>query len=90
ADGASLGVARVTVKDAYGNLVPSVTVNGSKHSGTGTLNDKANNVATDASGQSVVSFFTTDAGDYVMLFKVTETNGTTDNGQTAKFTFTSV
>ncbi|HII1864247.1 TPA: inverse autotransporter beta domain-containing protein [Escherichia coli] len=90
ADGASLGVARVTVKDAYGNLVPSVTVNGSKHSGTGTLNDKANNVATDASGQSVVSFFTTDAGDYVMLFKVTGTNGTTDNGQTAKFTFTSV
>ncbi|EIM3160700.1 hypothetical protein K5Z93_003691, partial [Escherichia coli] len=57
---------------------------------TGTLNDKANNVATDASGQSVVSFFTTDAGDYVMLFKVTGTNGTTDNGQTAKFTFTSV
>ena len=90
ADGASLGVARVTVKDAYGNLVPSVTVNGSKHSGTGTLNDKANNVVTDASGQSVVSFFTTDAGDYVMLFKVTGTNGTTDNGQTAKFTFTSV
>ncbi|EKE3024611.1 hypothetical protein OUM94_004718, partial [Escherichia coli] len=61
-----------------------------KHSGTGTLNDKANNVATDASGQSVVSFFTTDAGDYVMLFKVTGTSGTTDNGQTAKFTFTSV
>lgn len=90
ADGASLGVARVTVKDAYGNLVPSVTVTGSKHSGTGTLSDKANNVATDASGQSVVSFFTTDAGDYVMLFKVTGTNGTTDNGQTAKFTFTSV
>lgn len=90
ADGASLGVARVTVKDAYGNLVPSVTVTGSKHSGSGNPEYKANNVATDASGQSVVSFFTTDAGDYVMLFKVTGTNGTTDNGQTAKFTFTSV
>ncbi|ELC3193598.1 inverse autotransporter beta domain-containing protein [Escherichia coli] len=90
ADGASLGVARVTVKDAYGNLVPSVTVTGSKHSGNSEPEYKANNVATDASGQSVVSFFTTDAGDYVMLFKVTETNGTTDNGQTAKFTFTSV
>ncbi|EFN6175526.1 TPA: inverse autotransporter beta domain-containing protein [Escherichia coli] len=90
ADGASLGVARVTVKDAYGNLVPSVTVTGSKHSGSGNPEYKANDVATDASGQSVVSFFTTDAGDYVMLFKVTETNGTTDNGQTAKFTFTSV
>lgn len=90
ADGASLGVARVTVKDAYGNLVPSVTVTGSKHSGSGNPEYKANDVATDASGQSVVSFFTTDAGDYVMLFKVTGTNGTTDNGQTAKFTFTSV
>ncbi|MBS9299326.1 inverse autotransporter beta domain-containing protein [Escherichia coli] len=90
ADGASLGVARVTVKDAYGNLVPSVTVTGSKHSGSGNPEYKANNVATDASGQSVVSFFTMDAGDYVMLFKVTGTNGTTDNGQTAKFTFTSV
>ncbi|EOP1463516.1 inverse autotransporter beta domain-containing protein [Escherichia coli] len=90
ADGASLGVARVTVKDAYGNLVPSVTVTGSKHSGNSEPEYKANNVATDASGQSVVSFFTTDAGDYVMLFKVTGTNGTTDNGQTAKFTFTSV
>ncbi|WDB50805.1 inverse autotransporter beta domain-containing protein [Escherichia albertii] len=90
ADGASLGVARVTVKDAYGNLVPSVTVNGSKHSGSGNPEYKANNVATDASGQSVVSFFSTDAGDYVMLFKVTGTSGTTDNGQTAKFTFTSV
>ncbi|MBA7721667.1 inverse autotransporter beta domain-containing protein [Escherichia coli] len=90
ADGASLGVARVTVKDAYGNLVPSVTVTGSKHSGSGNPEYKANDVATDASGQSVVSFFTTDAGDYVMLFKVTGTSGTTDNGQTAKFTFTSV
>ncbi|EHL9307992.1 inverse autotransporter beta domain-containing protein [Escherichia coli] len=90
ADGASLGVARVTVKDAYGNLVPSVTVTGSKHSGNSEPEYKANNVVTDASGQSVVSFFTTDAGDYVMLFKVTGTNGTTDNGQTAKFTFTSV
>ncbi|HAW0791820.1 TPA: LysM peptidoglycan-binding domain-containing protein [Escherichia coli] len=90
ADGASLGVARVTVKDAYGNLVPSVTVTGSKHSGSGNPVYKANDVATDASGQSVVSFFTTDAGDYVMLFKVTGTSGTTDNGQTAKFTFTGV
>ncbi|HAY0358894.1 TPA: hypothetical protein JS321_004721, partial [Escherichia coli] len=63
---------------------------GSKHSGNSEPEYKANNVATDASGQSVVSFFTTDAGDYVMLFKVTGTNGTTDNGQTAKFTFTSV